>query len=196
MQRRFNISYEIEPAKDRLAMIHERLLKNQCRYNLIYSLERYLDILPFRASKGKAIRYLTTAAGRLADKRAYQAAVPLYTKAFDLTLQRVQSMGAPNEDIKGNSVTNGGAVVVLYGSSDGLKAEGNQIFTQNTPDEGQPVSQRTELRTVYTKDAIYFSFVLYDEEPDRIIISDSRLILTDDKEFMMNLAEHTHGGRA
>ena len=58
-QRRFKISFELEPGKDRLAMIHERLLKNQCRYNLIYSLERYLDILPFRASKGKAIRYLS-----------------------------------------------------------------------------------------------------------------------------------------
>ena len=59
VQRRFNIGYEIEPAKDRLAMIHERLLKNQCRYNLIYSQDKYLDILPYRASKGKAIRYLS-----------------------------------------------------------------------------------------------------------------------------------------
>jgi sucrose-phosphate synthase len=59
VQRRFNISYEIEPAKDRLSMIHERLLKNQCHYNLIYSQDRYLDILPYRASKGKAIRYLS-----------------------------------------------------------------------------------------------------------------------------------------
>jgi sucrose-phosphate synthase len=58
-QRDFKISYEIEPAKDRLAMIHERLLKNKCRYNLIYSQNKYLDILPFRASKGKAIRYLS-----------------------------------------------------------------------------------------------------------------------------------------
>lgn len=59
VQRRFNISYEMEPAKDRLAMIHERLLWNQCRYNLIYSQDKYLDILPYRASKGKAIRYLS-----------------------------------------------------------------------------------------------------------------------------------------
>jgi len=59
VQRRYNISYEIEPAKDRLAMIHERLLNNQCRYNLIYSQDRYIDILPYRASKGKAIRYLS-----------------------------------------------------------------------------------------------------------------------------------------
>jgi sucrose-phosphate synthase len=58
-QRRYKISYEIEPAKDRLAMIHERLLRKQCRYNMIYSQNRYLDILPYRASKGKAIRYLS-----------------------------------------------------------------------------------------------------------------------------------------
>ncbi|MBT8368718.1 MAG: HAD-IIB family hydrolase [Deltaproteobacteria bacterium] len=58
-QRRFKISYEIEPGKDRLALIHERLLRNKCRYNLIYSQGKYLDILPFRASKGKAIRYLS-----------------------------------------------------------------------------------------------------------------------------------------
>jgi sucrose-phosphate synthase len=58
-QRRFKISYEMEAAKDRLAMIHECLLRNKCRYNLIYSQDRHLDILPFRASKGKAIRYLS-----------------------------------------------------------------------------------------------------------------------------------------
>jgi sucrose-phosphate synthase len=58
-QRRFKIGYEIEPAKDRLAMIHERLLQNKCRYTMVFSLDRYLDILPYRASKGKAIRYLS-----------------------------------------------------------------------------------------------------------------------------------------
>ncbi|HSO19097.1 MAG TPA: HAD-IIB family hydrolase, partial [Desulfosarcina sp.] len=58
-QRRFKVSYYMDPAKDRLAAIHNRLLKHRCRYNLIYSHDRYLDILPFRASKGKAIRYLS-----------------------------------------------------------------------------------------------------------------------------------------
>jgi sucrose-phosphate synthase len=58
-QRPLKISYEIKPVKDRIAMIHERLLKNKCRYNLIYTQDRYLDILPYRASKGKAIRYLS-----------------------------------------------------------------------------------------------------------------------------------------
>jgi sucrose-phosphate synthase len=58
-QRRFKISYYMDPGKDRLAQIHNCLLANKCRYNLIYSHDEFLDILPFRASKGKAIRYLS-----------------------------------------------------------------------------------------------------------------------------------------
>ena len=58
-QRRFKISYTMAPGKDRLAKIHNCLLSNKCRYNLIYSHDEFLDILPFRASKGKAIRYLS-----------------------------------------------------------------------------------------------------------------------------------------
>ncbi|MFP4193880.1 MAG: HAD-IIB family hydrolase [Desulfosalsimonas sp.] len=58
-QREFKISYNMEPGKDRLAKIHHKLAKNKIRYTLIYSHERYLDIIPYRASKGKAIRYLS-----------------------------------------------------------------------------------------------------------------------------------------
>jgi sucrose-phosphate synthase len=58
-QRTCKISYFMVPRKDRLATIHNLLLKNKCRHNLIYSQDKYLDILPYRASKGKAIRYLS-----------------------------------------------------------------------------------------------------------------------------------------
>jgi sucrose-phosphate synthase len=58
-QRDFKISYYMAPGKDRLAQIHNRLLQHKCRYNLIYSHDKYLDILPYRASKGKAIRYIS-----------------------------------------------------------------------------------------------------------------------------------------
>jgi len=58
-QRPFKVSYNMEPDEDHLARIHDLLLKNKCRYNLIYSHQKYLDILPYRASKGKAIRYLS-----------------------------------------------------------------------------------------------------------------------------------------
>lgn len=58
-QRKFKISYFMDHSKDRLAQIHHHLLKNNCKYTLIYSHEKFLDILPQRASKGKAIRYLS-----------------------------------------------------------------------------------------------------------------------------------------
>jgi sucrose-phosphate synthase len=55
----FKISYEMEPGRDRLSQVHDSLLRSRIRYNLIISKDRYLDILPYRASKGKAVRYLS-----------------------------------------------------------------------------------------------------------------------------------------
>ena len=49
----------MQPGKDRLPKIHELLLRSKCRYMLIYSHDKYIDILPYRASKGKALRYLS-----------------------------------------------------------------------------------------------------------------------------------------
>ncbi len=53
------LSYYMEPGKDRLPKIHHVLTKNRLLYTLIYSHEQFLDLLPYRASKGKAIRYLS-----------------------------------------------------------------------------------------------------------------------------------------
>ncbi|MBN1115045.1 MAG: HAD-IIB family hydrolase, partial [Oligoflexia bacterium] len=58
-QRDFNVSYNITPEKDRISQVHELLVNNGLVYNLIYSHSQFLDILPARASKGKAIRYLS-----------------------------------------------------------------------------------------------------------------------------------------
>ena len=58
-QTSLKISYNMKPVKDNLAKIHNLLSKHRIRYNLVYSHEKYLDILPYRASKGKAIKYLS-----------------------------------------------------------------------------------------------------------------------------------------
>lgn len=42
-------------------------------------------------------------------------------------------------------------------------------FRQRDPDEGQPASERTELRVVYDDEALYVSFRLHDREPGRIV---------------------------
>lgn len=47
-------------------------------------------------------------------------------------------------------------------------------FLQEQPDEGQPVSERTEVRIIFTKDTLYIGAVMYDREPGSIIVSDAR----------------------
>lgn len=55
----FKISYDMTPGKDHLSKVHHILTQNRIRYTLVYSHGKYLDILPYRASKGKAIRYIS-----------------------------------------------------------------------------------------------------------------------------------------
>ncbi len=57
-QRSHKISYYLEEKANRLARVQEQLKKNKLRCRIIYSHGQFLDILPFRASKGKAINYL------------------------------------------------------------------------------------------------------------------------------------------
>ena len=47
-------------------------------------------------------------------------------------------------------------------------------FWQEQPDEGQPASERTEVRVVFTADTLYIGAVLYDSDPSGIIVSDAR----------------------
>ncbi len=58
-QRKFKISYNVTPELlPPLSEISEHLLSFNLNANIIYSHQAYLDILPVRASKGQAIRYL------------------------------------------------------------------------------------------------------------------------------------------
>ena len=47
-------------------------------------------------------------------------------------------------------------------------------FWQEQPDEGQPSSERTEVRLVYTPDTLYIGVICYDRDPGGIIVSDAR----------------------
>ncbi len=58
-QREFKISYYTNDNPKNLEKINETLRKNKEKANIIFSHGQYLDILPYRASKGKAIRYLS-----------------------------------------------------------------------------------------------------------------------------------------
>jgi len=47
-------------------------------------------------------------------------------------------------------------------------------FTQVRPDEGRPASQRTEVYIGFTDEALYVGVVAYDDNPEGIIVADSR----------------------
>jgi len=47
-------------------------------------------------------------------------------------------------------------------------------FLQTTPDDGQPASERTEVRVAYDRETIYFGVICYVRDPGTIIVSDSR----------------------
>ena len=61
-QREFKVSYDLEedyPVEDALPAIHHALGGMRVAYSLIFSHGTYIDIIPHRASKGKAIRFIS-----------------------------------------------------------------------------------------------------------------------------------------
>jgi sucrose-phosphate synthase len=62
-QREFKVSYDLEetyPAEDALPAMHNALSRAKASYTLVFSHGAFIDVLPHRASKGKAIRYLSS----------------------------------------------------------------------------------------------------------------------------------------
>ncbi len=57
-QREFKVSYFIEDADVNSQKVIDRLVENKIKANCIISHSNYLDILPARASKGRAVRYI------------------------------------------------------------------------------------------------------------------------------------------
>jgi sucrose-phosphate synthase len=57
-QRKFKISYYTSDVPKNLKKVNDILIQNKLKTNVIFSHGQYLDILPYRASKGKAVRYL------------------------------------------------------------------------------------------------------------------------------------------
>ena len=47
-------------------------------------------------------------------------------------------------------------------------------FIQQSPDEGQPATERTEVKIMFSNDNLYVAAICYHNNPDKIIISDAR----------------------
>ena len=107
-QRKFKVSYYTSDMPKNLEKVKSTLIKNKIKANVIFSHGQYLDILPYRASKGKAIRYL-----------AYRWNIP-----YENILVAGDS-GNDSEMLKGDLL---GVVVANYSSElESLKGE-NRIY--------------------------------------------------------------------
>jgi hypothetical protein len=47
-------------------------------------------------------------------------------------------------------------------------------FTQQDPQQGEPATERTEVRLLFSKTHVYVSFICFDDDPSRIIVSQGR----------------------
>src|SRR3989338_8358974 len=58
-QREFKLSYNVNPAQmPSIRQLYRHLHEHKLRASLIFSHQEFLDVLPVRASKGHAIRFL------------------------------------------------------------------------------------------------------------------------------------------
>jgi hypothetical protein len=53
-------------------------------------------------------------------------------------------------------------------------------FRQREPHEGEPATEKTEVRILYTRNAVYFGIHCYDSEPSRIIATELRRDVSQD----------------
>jgi hypothetical protein len=71
-------------------------------------------------------------------------------------------------------------------------------FVQSRPFDGEPASERTEVRIVYTEDTIYFGVVCYTVDPGTIIVADSRrdseLTETDSFQIILDTYQDSQNG--
>jgi sucrose-phosphate synthase len=111
-QRKFKISYYTSDVPENIEKVKSTLIKNKIKANVIFSHGQYLDILPYRASKGKAIRYL-----------AYRWNIP-----YENILVAGDS-GNDSEMLKGDLL---GVVVANYSSElEELKGQSKIYFAKN-----------------------------------------------------------------
>ncbi len=57
-QRKFKISYNLIGNIEQVNIISQKIRNKKIKANLIISHNKFIDILPYRASKGRAIRFL------------------------------------------------------------------------------------------------------------------------------------------
>jgi hypothetical protein len=62
----------------------------------------------------------------------------------------------------------------------GNRPNQSQIFGKREPQEGEPATEKTEVRILYARHAVYFGIHCFDSEPSRIIATELRRDVSQD----------------
>lgn len=118
--------------------------------------------VPFLFAALAGAAWLLAGSPASAQARAQPAAAPATPPDGrpSLTASRVKEGPTLDGDVLGDSGWQGATPV--------------NAFWQEQPDQGQPASERTEVRVVFTSDTLYIGVVCYDNDPSTIVVSDSR----------------------
>lgn len=68
-------------------------------------------------------------------------------------------------------------------------------FRQQEPLEGQPATEKTEVRILYTRHAVYFGIHCFDSNPSRIIASELRRDVSQDLDDHFEILIHSNHDR-
>ncbi len=93
----------------------------------------------------------------------------------ELTTASPANEGEPTARV--GRATEAAEVPILDGILDDEVWKDADVFTdfvQAEPHEGQPATERTEVRILYDDSAIYVGVICYDSEPDGIVVTDTR----------------------
>src|SRR6266404_3189226 len=102
--------------------------------------------------------------------------------------QRVLSTWRTNSSNRNGSAECGGGCSRRPRSENGRNARRSIVavgetisdFRQQEPYEGQPATERTEVRILYSRHAVYFGIHCFDSDPSRIIASELRRDVSQD----------------
>src|SRR4029453_12494734 len=97
--------------------------------------------------------------------RALVVVAVLGNVAVDVHAQQIPAPAAQTREFRATRVPRPPVIDGRLNDEVWTQAQVLSEFTQQDPDEGQPATERTEIRILYDDNALYFGARLFDHEP-------------------------------
>ena len=151
------------------------------------------DALPRRASD-LSMRKLRTRTP-LGGLFSALIATILVTSTSEAAQQSAQDSDSSRPTIGAHAVDNGPGIDGVLDEPEWADAEVAGDFTQREPDPGEPASESTEFRVIYTRSTLYIGVIAYDRRPDQLIADEMQrdsMLENDDSVSILLDTFHDH----